>query len=258
MTNDNNLTSSDRNNHFLSGGAAYAASRPTYPTALADALADRCARKTHALDVGCGSGQLSVLLADRFDQVTATDPSETQIKNVSEHQNITYQAEPAERIGLPDASIDLVTAAQAAHWFDLDAFYGEVRRVARPDAVLALISYGVPKMEGDVGDRLAKLYWRDIHRHWPEGRSHVEEGYQSLAFPFVEVPFPVLTITRDWTLAQLVAYVCTWSAAKRALTAGEGVIVDEFIRDLGALWPHPEKSLTVTWPLVGRLARIHD
>jgi ubiquinone/menaquinone biosynthesis C-methylase UbiE len=258
MTKDSIFASSDRNNHFLSGGAAYAASRPTYPAALADALVDRCVGKKHALDVGCGSGQLSVLLADRFDQVTATDPSEAQIKNVTKHQNVTYQTEPAERIGLPDASIDLITAAQAAHWFDLDAFYSEVRRVARPDSVLALISYGVPRMEGDVGDRLSNFYWRDIHRHWPEGRRHVEEGYQNLAFPFAELPFPVLWITRDWTFVQLVAYVRTWSAAKRAITAGETAIIDGFIRDLGTHWKRPEKTLRVTWPLVGRLARIHD
>lgn len=258
MTKDNTPRSYGGSNHFLSGGAAYAASRPTYPAALADALADRYASREQALDVGCGSGQLSVLLADRFDHVTATDPSDTQLGNVAEHKYVTYRAEPAERISLPDRSIDLVTAAQAAHWFDLEVFYEEVRRVARTDAVLALIYYGVPKMEGDIGDRLLRFYWQDIPRHWPEGRRHVEEGYQSLAVPFTEEPFPKLSITREWTLGKLVAYICTWSAAKRALAAGEGAIVDEFIGDLGALWERSEKTLTVTWPLVGRLARIYD
>lgn len=247
---------SGRSNHFLTGGAAYASSRPTYPMALANALANRCAQTHHALDVGCGSGQLSVLLADRFDQVTATDPSPGQLASSTEHPRVIYRTESAERIDLPNESVDLVTAAQAAHWFDLDAFYAEVRRIARPDAVLALISYGVPVMEGAVGERLAKFYWRDIHAHWPEGRQHVEEGYRTLAFPFAEEDFSPLSTTREWSLGQLVAYICTWSASNRALTVGDGAVVDEFVRDLGMLWGNPEKSLSVTWPVVGRLAQI--
>lgn len=245
------------NNHFLAGGAAYASSRPTYPASLADSLADRCSGSEHALDVGCGSGQLSVLLADRFDFVTATDPSAEQLESAASHPRVIYRNEPAERIGLPDASVDLITAAQAAHWFDLDIFYSEVRRVARPDAVLALVSYGVPTMEGPVGERLHRLYWQDIHSFWPEGRRHVEAGYQSLAFPFREEPLSGLSITREWSMGQLVAYVCTWSAAKRTLAAGQGWIVDNFVRDLGSLWGGFEQPLTVTWPVVGRLAHIH-
>lgn len=247
---------SGNTNHFLSGGAAYASSRPSYPAALAEALAGRCAVTEHALDVGCGSGQFSTLLAERFDQVTATDPSETQLEFATPHARVTYRREPAERIGLPDASVDLITAAQAAHWFDLDSFYTEVRRVARPEALLALISYGVPVMDGPVGECLAKFYWRDIHAWWPEGRRHVEEGYQSLAFPFAEEDFPKLAITRKWSMDQLLAYIGTWSAVKRAVAAGEAAVVDEFKRELEPLWESPEKELTMTWPVVGRLARV--
>ncbi|WP_120633806.1 class I SAM-dependent methyltransferase [Ruegeria sp. EL01] len=245
------------NNHFLTGGAAYASSRPTYPVSLADALAERCGETQHALYVGCGSGQLSVLLADRFGRVTATDPSEGQLENATAHPRVTYHPEPAERIGLPEASVDLVTAAQAAHWFDLDAFYAEVRRVARPDALLALISYGVPTMDGAIGERLARFYWQDLHAHWPQGRRHVEEGYRTLAFPFLEEAFPTLLITREWYLGQFIAYVCTWSAAKRALAAGDGAVVDGFVRDLGPLWGNPEEKKAVTWPVVGRIAPVH-
>ena len=162
--------------HFEEGGADYARHRPTYPPALADALADTCAATGHALDVGCGTGQLSALLAARFRQVTATDPSETQIANAAPHPRVAYAIEPAERIGLPDASADLVVAAQAAHWFNLDRFYVEARRVLYPGGALALVSYGVPQLTGPAAERFERFYWQDVHRHWPPGREHVEQG----------------------------------------------------------------------------------
>ena len=238
----------------MTGGSAYASSRPTYPEALADFLADTCEKTEHALDVGCGSGQLSVLLANRFDLVTATDPSEEQLKSAKAHPRVTYKREAAEQISLPDDSVDLVTAAQAAHWFDLETFYDEVRRVARTGAVLSLISYGVPEMDGTVGELLKAFYWQDIYSHWPAGRRHVEEGYQSLEFPFAEQKLPPLTITRTWSKAELLAYMSTWSAVKRAETAGNGKVFDRFCSELDLVWPELDHLEMINWPIVGRLA----
>ncbi|MDB6136311.1 MAG: putative methyltransferase [Verrucomicrobiales bacterium] len=129
--------------HFSHGSANYAAHRPTYPMALVDFLAGLCPARGHALDCGCGTGQLSVLLAERFDQVTATDASVSQIRQAQAREGVTYRTAEAGDSGLPDGCVDLVTVAQAAHWLDLDVFYKEVRRVAKPDAVIALITYGV-------------------------------------------------------------------------------------------------------------------
>ncbi len=170
---------------------------------------------------------------------------------------MTYRVEAAERIGLPDASVDLVTAAQAAHWFDLGAFYAEVRRVARPDAVLALASYGVPTMDGPVGAMLDRFYWHDIHAFWPDGRRHVEAGYRTRAFPFCEESLPRLSITRDWSLDELTAYILIWSATKHAVAAGEGNIVTPFLHNLDEVWGAPERRLTVTWPVHARVARVY-
>ena len=58
------------------------------------------------------------------------------------HPRVEYRVAPAERSGLPDAAVDLVTLALAAHWFDLPRFYAEVRRVGRPRTAIALISSG--------------------------------------------------------------------------------------------------------------------
>ena len=249
-------SSDDGGNHFLTGGAAYAMSRPTYPAALSDALADRCGGTEQALDVGCGTGQLATLLADRFERVTATDPSAAQLENAEAHPRVSYRMEPAERIGLEDGAVDLVTAAQAAHWFVLDRFYVEARRVLRPGGVLALVSYGVPRMDGAVGERLHRFYWSEIHPHWPEGRRHVEEGYRTLAFPFEEEGLPALQIVREWSRTELVAYLHTWSAVKRAADAGDAGFMRLLERDLQDLWGDGSATRTIRWPIVGRLARL--
>lgn len=213
-------------------------------------------RRGHALDLGCGTGQLSVLLAGEFDRVTATDPSASQIASAGARGNIRYAIGTAEAIDLPPASLDLIVAAQAAHWFDLPAFYAEARRIAAPGAALALVSYGVPRLSGPAGAPFAQFYWQDSHEHWPPDRAHVESGYRSLDFPFAERGLPTLTITRDWSLAELAGYVETWSAARRARKAGAGAQIDAGMAEIGQLWGDPATQYRVSWPLVARIATL--
>ena len=242
-------------NPFERGGAAYARHRPTWPAALVDALADASPAKTHALDVGCGSGQLSTLLATRFERVTATDPSADQLAGAVPHERVRYRREPAERVGLDAGSVDLVVAGQAAHWFDLPAFLAEAARVARPGAALALLSYGVPELEGDAGRAFATLYaTHPLHGFWPAGRAHVEDGYRAFEIPYPERPLPPLAIERRWTADDALGYVGTWSAVGRAREAGRADAVDDFLARLGALWGAGERR--VRWPVAGRLATL--
>lgn len=242
--------------HFEEGGAGYARHRPTYPPALAAALAALAAGRGHALDLGCGNGQLTVLLADHFDRVTATDISADQIAHAEPRPNIDYRVEPAEASALPDGSVDLIVAAQAAHWFDLPRFYAEMRRLAAPGAALALVSYGVPELAGPAGERFRRFYWGDIHPFWPEGRAHVEQGYASLDFPFAELSIPPLVIERDWSLAALAGYVGTWSAVKAAAKAGRGDIAETALAEIAALWGDPATEYRISWPITGRFARL--
>jgi len=239
--------------HFETGGAAYAAFRPTWPPELVPAIVGPLTE--HALDVGCGTGQLARCLADSFARVTATDPSASQVAHAVPHPRIRYRIEAAEQIGLPDDSVDLVVAGQAAHWFELDGFYAEARRVARPDARLALVTYGVPCLDGPGRDRLDRFYWHDIHGFWPAPRRHVERAYRDLPFPFVELPWPALAIERRWTVDELLGYVGTWSAVRRARTAGRGALFDRFAEELREAWGDPQPRV-VRWPVGGRLGRL--
>ena len=128
--------------NWFTGGAEYATYRPSYPTQVSSFLADLVPSTGLAVDVGCGTGQLSSQLANHFDRVIGVDPSESQVAAAVEHPNITYQVARAEDLPLEDSSVDLVTAAQSAHWFSLPDFYAEARRVGRDGALIALVSYG--------------------------------------------------------------------------------------------------------------------
>ena len=127
--------------HFSQVAAGYAAHRPVYPLELVQRLAALALTPELAWDAGCGSGQLSRQLADRFQRVVATDASAAQIAAAPAHPRIEYRVARAEASGLRARSVDLCVAAQAAHWFDLDRYYSEVRHVSRPGGVIALVTY---------------------------------------------------------------------------------------------------------------------
>lgn len=242
--------------HFSGVAAAYAASRPDYPPELAAHLAAAAPGRCLAWDAGCGSGQFSRVLAAHFAAVRATDLSREQIAAAPALRGVSWAAAPADRSGLPDASADLVTAAQAAHWFDLPAFYAEARRVGRPGAVIALISYGVMEAEGPVGAALRRFHDVTLAPHWPAERRHVVTGYRDLAFPFAPLPAPVFAILRDWSLPALSAYVDTWSALRSLERAGGHATRAAFDADLAALWGDPASLRRIRWPITLRIGRI--
>lgn len=242
--------------YFSSHAAGYAAHRPTYPAAVVDFLAETAPGRRLALDCACGTGQLSVPLARRFDRVVATDGSASQIEHAEAHQRVEYRVAPAEESGLPDASVDLVTVAQAAHWLDLNRFYAEARRVARPAAVVALISYGVGHVDGEPDVVLHRFYHDVIGPYWPSERRLVEAGYRTLAFPFREIEPPPLTIEASWRLADLIGYVGTWSAVRAAEQALRADLMETFTQDLAAAWGDPDTPRVMRWPLSLRVGRV--
>jgi ubiquinone/menaquinone biosynthesis C-methylase UbiE len=242
--------------YFSASASAYAQHRPTYPQELVDFLVRSCAHPGVAWDCGCGSGQLSVLLANRFQHVLATDPSEQQLANAKQHPRVEYRLGSAEASGLTDRSVDLSVAAQAAHWFDLPAYYAEVRRVTKPGGIVALITYG--NMVADEAVlRLLQHFYKDVTGpYWPPGRKHVEEGYRSFAFPFGELPTPQLEIHREWDLPATIGYVETWSATTALRQAKGDAPIEKFRRDLAEAWGSKETVRLIRWPLSIRLGRV--
>lgn len=250
------MTTPNFKDHFSSGAAGYAAYRPTYPMELVDGLARISPGHELALDCGCGTGQLSVLLAERFDEVVATDASAAQIEKAQPGEGVRYRTALAEDSGLPDASVDLITVAQAAHWLDLGKFYAEVRRVARPNAAIALITYGVLHVEGTVDQIVQRFYYETIGPYWPAERRHVEDGYRSLPFPFEERQLPNLAIEVSWRLEDLVGYVNTWSAVRVAEKALGSSSIMRFEEELRKEWGDSELRRGVSWPLSLRVGNV--
>ncbi len=240
---------------FSGHAAAYAAYRPSYPMALVEYLARLAPGRERAWDCGSGSGQLAVLLAERFAQVEATDASAAQIAHAAPHPRVTYRVAPAEASGLPGGTCDLVTAAQAAHWFELAAFYGEVRRVARPGAVVALIGYGLMFVDTAADAVIQRFYTTELAGFWPPERRHLEAGYRTLPFPFTEITPPAFTSQAQWSRHQLVAYVETWSSVAALAAAGEQARVARLREDLAAVWPDGE-TRSVRWPLCLRVGKV--
>lgn len=243
-------------NWFDRGGQAYARFRPDYPPALAACLAARAPDTRQAADVGCGNGQFTRLLASRFDAVLGVDPSADQIAHAAQDARVRYQCAPAERLPLADRSASLITAAQAAHWFDLPAFYREVRRVAAPGAVIALISYGVLRLEPALDARFQRFYRDEIGPFWPPERALVDSGYATLDFPFAEMPAPALEIRVEWPLDGFLGYLLTWSSVRAAREAGRERLLRDFARDLSALWGDADTLRTVVWPLNMRIGTV--
>ena len=239
--------------HFSQSAAGYAAYRPTYPIELVKFLADTAARKEFAWDCGCGSGQLSTLLAEEFAEVYATDASAKQVENAVHHPRVRYACAPAEASGLSDQVADLIVAAQAAHWFDLPAFYREVRRVGRSGSIMALVSYGIVKVDEPLDAIIGRFYWDVIGSYWPPERKHVEEGYRSPDFPFTEIQAPDMAMTACWALPDFIGYVKTWSAVAAMEHATGPEPRERFSHDLGEAWGRSEEKRTIRWPLSLRI-----
>ena len=242
--------------HFSVAAAEYAARRPTYPRELVDFLASVAPSKKLAWDCGCGSGQLTALLADAFERVIATDASRAQIAQATPHPRIEYRVARAEASGLPSASFDLVVSAQAAHWFELDQFYAEAKRVLVPRGILALASYGVAKLDDDLHAALHPYYAETLKKHWPPERWHVDDEYRSIHFPFRELDKPVLEIRVEWTLAEMLGYVHTWSATLSLVKSGGAAELKSFEDRFSRAWGDPHKRRTIRWPLAMRIARL--
>lgn len=242
--------------HFSRHATQYAQARPHYPAALFQRLAALAPCRERAWDAGCGNGQASVALAAFMADVYATDPSADQIANARSHPRVRYAVERAEQCGLPDASVDLAVIAQALHWCIVDDYHAEVRRVLRPGGVVAEVGYARCSVTAAIDAEYAHLYEHITAPYWPPERALVDAHYAGLPFPFAPIAFSALPPMRqDWTLAQYLDYLDSWSASVRF--RGEhghspvAAMADRF-RDA---WGDPAQPRAVTWDLFLRVGR---
>lgn len=244
--------------HFSEQAKQYAKHRPRYPGEIFDYLASIAPHKELAWDAGTGSGQAALELAQRFEKVIATDASADQIGNAFQHQRIEYRIEPAEKTSINSKSVDLITVGTAVHWFDFDAFYGEVRRVAKPNAVLAIWVYNLPSIEPSVDRSLDKYANKIVKPYWPERLHYLFDCYRTLPFPFEEITPPEFIMETEWRLDDLIGFLSSWSATQIHLKA-EGVHpLEKILDELHASWGDTGQRKLVKWPLHFRVGKIPE
>jgi SAM-dependent methyltransferase len=244
--------------HFSGHAQDYARHRPRYPAELFAWLASQCCEHALAWDCGTGNGQAALDLTPHFSAIHATDLSAEQLSHATPHPKICYHAAPAEESGLPARSVDLVTVAQALHWFRHDAFYAEVIRVLKPGGVFAAWTYRLLDAEPAINDCIAHFHGHTVGPWWPPERRWVDEGYRTLPFPFDEIASPMFVIERAWTLVQLLDYLRTWSATQRYLKERGSDPTLELAQQLAPLWGDPEQEKVVRWPLALRCGRVQS
>lgn len=242
--------------NFSQQSAAYAQFRPHYPDAMIDYLVSFVPHKGSALDVATGNGQVAEKLSRHFETVYATDISEKQLANAIQKPNIIYKREAAESTGFGDRQFDLITVAQAIHWFGFGAFYKEVYRLLKPDGVFAVLGYGLFSTNPD-SDTILMDYYRNIVGHyWDAERKYIDENYETIPFPFAEIKTEKFQNNFNWTFEQLVGYLETWSATQHYKDKTGKNPIDLIREDLKRSWEHNDK--TVTFPLLLRIGTLKN
>jgi len=242
--------------HFSRQAAEYTRYRPSYPPEMFQWLAGLTTAHDTAWDCGCGNGQAAIGLAPHYHQIVATDPSRQQIEQAQPHERIRYGVAPAEVSGIEANSVDLIVVAQALHWFDFDRFYQEVRRVGRPNGVIAAISYGEVRVDGPADGIVSRFYHEIIAPYWPPERRYVDDHYATIRFPFPEIIAPGFTMEIQWDLEYLTGYLGTWSAVKEYRQQQGNDPLAIIAGELAAAWGVPSGERSVTWPLTLRVGRI--
>ncbi len=240
--------------HFSGHAGDYASFRPGYPASLYQWLAEVSPARELAWDCATGNGQAALGLAQHFNRVVASDASLEQIQHAIKFPTIEYRTETAEESSLLPSSVDLVTVAQACHWFRHAEFLREVERVIRPRGVLAIWTYTGAEVSADIDAMVNEFYNADIGPYWPPERKMVEQGYANLAFPWPELPAPGFVMQAEWSLDSFEGYLRTWSAVRRYIADRGCDPVAEIHTRLSTAWGGGRRQ--VRWPQVLRAFRI--
>jgi SAM-dependent methyltransferase len=238
--------------HFSGHANDYASCRPGYPESLFKFLAQTAPGQALAWDCATGSGQAARGLLPYFDRVIASDASTAQIAAAIPAARLEFRQASAELSGLDDESVDLITVAQALHWFDIAGFFAEARRVLKPAGVLAFWCYARNEAGKDCDPIISRMF-AEVEDFWPPERAIVENHYRDIEMPFKEFAVPAFDMTVLWTADDILGYFRTWSASQRYLRERKTDPVSRIEADLRAAWG--KRRRPVRWPLAVRAGR---
>jgi ubiquinone/menaquinone biosynthesis C-methylase UbiE len=235
---------------------AYARTRPSYPRELFTFLASLVQPRRVAWDCATGSGQAAVGLAEHFDRVIATDLSAEQLAQARVHPRVTYRLASAERSGIGGGAVDLVTVAAAIHWFDLERFFAEVRRVLRPGGVVAAWTYHVGHIEPPFDAVFGPFYHEVLAPYFAAGVELADDRYEGLELPGDSIRADPFQVSVSWNLDQTLTFVESWSGTQRYVERTGLSPIPALAGALEAMWGPPEQVHELRWPLYLRVARL--
>ncbi|QEC52687.1 methyltransferase family protein [Anseongella ginsenosidimutans] len=241
--------------NFSVQSGSYAAYRPSYPDALFDFLMTVVSGRRCAWDCGTGNGQVAIKLSEHFGKVYATDISPQQLQNGVPSSKIQYSLQPAESTAFADNTFDLITVAQAIHWFEFDKFYGEVKRTAKPEGILAVIGYGLPRITPVIDGIFAGFYHNTLNLYWDKERRYVDENYRTIPFPFPEIGVPAFENTVEWSFEHFIGFIRTGSAVQHFLRKNGTDPVAQIYDDLKKSWGSADTRM-IDFPVLFRVGRI--
>lgn len=235
--------------HFSALADGYRKYRPNYPSELFKYLSSLTPDNELAWDCATGNGQAAVALADLFSTVIATDASSKQIEQAQVHPTVEYRVTVAEDSGLEPASVDLITVAQALHWFDIPRFMQEVKRVLKPDGIIAVWTYNLFRVNSEIDAIVDDLYWNLLDGYWAEERKMVDNGYADLTMPFEQLIPPQFTMSACWSLERVIGYLGSWSAIRKYQEANDNDLIAEMAARLKPAWGEAVLEKEISWPL---------
>ena len=252
------MASTESTPDFTELAPTYARARPRYPEELYAWLAGLLDRRELAWDAATGNGQAAVGLARHFPRVVATDISSGQIAHSAPHPRVEYRVAAGERSGLDAKSVDLAAVATALHWLPREPFFDEVRRVVRPGGVFAAWTYHAGTCDPPFDDLIHHFYWEIARPHFASGVELVDRLYEGIDFPGEPIPAPVFRVAADWTYAQTLDYLRSWSgvADHRKRTGVD--LVEAFAPELATLWAGDDLTATRPFcmPIVLKASRL--
>jgi SAM-dependent methyltransferase len=241
--------------NFSTQSDKYLKFRPSYPSELYSLMLSLVPDTKNAWDCGTGNGQVARELARYFDNVFATDISEQQIANALPNDKIAYSVQKAEKISFPDNTFSLITVAQAIHWFDFNEFYKEVNRTIVHNGIIAVFGYGLIQVFAEADDIIAHFYQHIVGPFWDSERRYIDQRYQTIPFPFIELDNMKIEHKLEWTFEHLIGYLETWSAVKHYKKEKNQNPIDLICHDLEKSWGR-KRTRTVKFPILLRIGRV--
>lgn len=240
---------------FSTDSEKYARYRPGYPQELFQLIEGLLEERNRAWDCGTGNGQVAAALSEFMQHVEATDISRQQLENAIKKPNIRYSLQPAEKTHFPDKYFDLVTVAQAVHWFNMPKFFEEVRRVLKPGGIIAVMGYGLFRSNMETNRIIDHFYREIIGPYWDEERKYLDEKYRTIPFPFEEIQVPDFLLNDTWSFDRLIGYLRTWSAVKHYIEEQERDPVALIEKELYAGFGRKNMVMFPIFLRVGKLPR---